>query len=69
MTKRNHWVEAQRAVKDPSRVIAYRVWRPTAADSRYGEVVGTFSVARKEGPAIALYLANMMRDDLNANID
>lgn len=67
-----YWVEAKRAVKDHTKVIGYTVWRATDASGRYGECVHVFAVRLGRNPTppeVALYLANLMRDDLNAGIE
>lgn len=69
--QKQFWVEAKKAVKDNSRVIGYTVWKATDASGRYGESVRTFSVRIGRNPvsaAVALHLANTLRDDLNSDI-
>lgn len=57
------WVEADKALLDHNKVIGYGVWHINAKGGR--ECVKRFSVTRKGGWEVALYLANTMRDDLN----
>jgi hypothetical protein len=59
-----YWVEADRAVKDHTKVIGYGVWHDNEGQRR--ECVQRFAVTRKGGWEVALYLANTLRDDLNA---
>jgi hypothetical protein len=59
-----YWVEAQKAVKDSTKVIGYGVWHFNEHGGR--ERVELFRVTRKGGYGVALYLANTLRDDLNA---
>lgn len=63
-----YWVEADRAVKDHTRVIGYSVWKSTEASGRYGEKVRKFAISRTRSTHVALHLANTLRDDLNAGI-
>jgi hypothetical protein len=60
-----YWVEAEKAVKNPSRVIGYSVVCHTEEEGR--TYLRTF-YCRHKGHDVALHLANMMRDDLNAGI-
>ncbi len=59
-----YWVEARTNVKEPAKVISYGVWHKNAKGTR--ECLKHFSVARRGGWDVALYLANTLRDDLNA---
>lgn len=63
-TEPKYWVEADRAVKDYSRVIGYSVWHISEAGGR--QCVHRFSVNRWGGVEVALHLANTLRDDFNA---
>lgn len=62
--KPKYWVEARTAIKS-GRIMSYSVW--TDNDGTKREKVGEFSVTRKGGWEVALYLANALRDDLNSN--
>jgi len=66
MNDLEYWVEADRAVKGGLRVIGYGVWH--ISDHAGRECVKRFSVNRKGGAEVALYLANTLRDDLNNNV-
>jgi hypothetical protein len=61
---REYWVEAERAVKDHSRIIGYGVWHFDHGRHR----IALFRVARKGGWEVALHLANTLRDDKNNGI-
>ena len=63
MTEPKFWVEADCAVQDSGRVIGYAVWHINDKGGR--EPVRRFSVTRKGGWEVALYLANELRDELN----
>lgn len=60
------WVEARTAICT-SKLMSYQVW--TIKDVGGRTCVGKFSVHRKGGWEVALYLANTLRDDLNAGIE
>jgi hypothetical protein len=64
MTDKPYWVEADVAVKDYSRVISYSVRTGGGA----GERVKSFRISKRCGCAVALSLANQLRDDLNAGL-
>lgn len=61
-----YWVEARKAIKSDE-LMSYGVWHINAAGAR--ERVNSFSVNRRGGWEVALYLANTLRDDLNAKIE
>lgn len=66
MDKDRYWVEARCACKDHSRVIGYGVWWINPKGAR--ECVKLWKVTKRQPWDIALYLANLLRDDLNAGI-
>jgi hypothetical protein len=59
-----YWVEARTTLHDNNRLMSYGVHHINAKGAR--ECVKRFSVNRKGGWEVALYLANTLRDDLNA---
>lgn len=63
-----YWVEADKAVKDHSRVIGYSVWKATDESGRYGERIKQWRIGGPRTSDIALFLANGMRDNLNMGI-
>lgn len=65
MVEREYWVEARTAIKS-GKLMSYGVWHINDVGAR--ECVNRFSVTRKGGFEVALYLANTLRDDLNQKI-
>ncbi len=62
-----YWVEADRSAKNHDHIIGYSVWHFIDAGVR--EKVHSYPYGKTMSLQIAYYLANMMRDDLNANIE
>jgi hypothetical protein len=66
MGDQEYWVEARTAIYSKN-LMSYGVWHVNDAGAR--ECVHKFSTKRKGGWKVALYLANALRDDLNAKIE
>jgi len=62
-----YWVEADRSAMYHERIIGYSVWHFTNEGVR--EKVHSYPHGKTMPLQIAYRLANMMRDDLNANIE
>ena len=63
-----YWVEVKRAAKDRRRVIGYTVFKADDGN-RYGKVIKNWPITKTRSAEVALFLANGLRDDLNAGID
>jgi len=69
MTELHHWVEADRAVRNPDRIIGYSVWRFIIENGKpiRRKCVRRYPIRRGCGWQVALHLANALRDDLNGH--